>query len=404
MVTGVMLLLCLNALAEASSLRLVQLLFRHGDRTPSHTFPNDPYRYDWPEGVEMLTRLGMEQQYALGKYLRKRYDKLLPEDYKFNDTLVRSTDNDRTIQSALAQLYGLYPKTFAAKGGYPFTGVIPIHTVPKLYDQVMKMTSPCPKYKKLWKEVKASSIWKKIEIENHSFFAQLAAATGYFYVGLVRSFYVADVVNVWTCHNLSLPAWVTPDVIAKLDTMLGVKQYLRYLTPEMQRLRGGPLLGLMTQRMVAKITGSSLDRRRLLYGYSAHDSTLSAFLSVLGIFNRRKPPYTACVFVELHAKEGSLKLEDHFLRIYYRNDSDKEPILLTVPGCESDCPLSSFRSLIKDKVPADIQSECGLSESVLLASIWSKFSHLHSILVTFLVLLVTTTVVCYRRCYSSRQA
>lgn len=401
MATWALSLLHMIVVVEASSLRLLQLLYRHGDRTPSHTFPNDPYRYRWTEGMEMLTRLGMEQHYDFGKYLRKRYQNFLPEDYKFNDTLVRSTDNDRTILSAVAQLRGLYPKTYASKGAYPFTDLIPIHTVPKTYDQVMKMSSPCPVYKKLWLEMKKSSLWAKYEAENRIFFAELAAVSGYSYVGLMRSFYIGDVVNVWLCHNLTLPSWVTPDVIVKLESMLDLKQYLRYYTQEMQRLRGGPLLGLMTQRILAKISGTSLDQRRLLYSYSAHDSTLSAFLSVLGIFNRRKPPYVACVFVELHGVENSSKVDDHFLRFYYRNNTSQPPMLLTVPGCEADCPLGTFLTLIKDKVPADIDAACGLSK--LPNSINLLPSHSASIFATIFVCITTAGFAFYRR-YSKRRS
>lgn len=53
-------------LAEADvvnkeTLKLVQVIFRHGDRAPTNFYPNDPY-YDefnklWPQGFAQLTNV-----------------------------------------------------------------------------------------------------------------------------------------------------------------------------------------------------------------------------------------------------------------------------------------------------------------------------------------------------------
>lgn len=38
------------------TIRMVSVLFRHGDRTPTDSYPNDPYKnYRWPGGMGALT-------------------------------------------------------------------------------------------------------------------------------------------------------------------------------------------------------------------------------------------------------------------------------------------------------------------------------------------------------------
>lgn len=46
------------------------------------------------------------QLYRLGKYLRKRYNKLIGDKYSPNKLYVRSTDYDRTLMSGQANLAG----------------------------------------------------------------------------------------------------------------------------------------------------------------------------------------------------------------------------------------------------------------------------------------------------------
>lgn len=75
---------------------------------------------------------GIEKEFALGKWLRERYDGWLPEAYSADDVYVRSSDYDRTIVSADANLAGMYPPAGPEKRPQ----LIPVHTVPKPQDNV----------------------------------------------------------------------------------------------------------------------------------------------------------------------------------------------------------------------------------------------------------------------------
>ena len=86
-----------------TKLILVQVVFRHGDRTPANTYPNYPYNElmkNWEPygGLGQLTPRGMKQTWKYGTDLAKIYSKFLTAEYNHNLVFVRSTDYDRTIQ------------------------------------------------------------------------------------------------------------------------------------------------------------------------------------------------------------------------------------------------------------------------------------------------------------------
>ena len=74
----------------------------------------------------------------LGHWLRKRFDSILDKFPKASEIRVRSTDWDRTLNSAQANLAGLYYLEDASlryNVSLPYTPV-PVHTRPAKYDKV----------------------------------------------------------------------------------------------------------------------------------------------------------------------------------------------------------------------------------------------------------------------------
>uniref|UniRef100_A0A8C8VI00 acid phosphatase n=1 Tax=Pelusios castaneus TaxID=367368 RepID=A0A8C8VI00_9SAUR len=85
-------------------------VFRHGDQAPYESFPTDKRKENaWPQGSGQLTKLGIQRQYELGQYMRKRYAHFLNTLYNQFEIYVQSTDTDQTLMSAQASLAGLYP-------------------------------------------------------------------------------------------------------------------------------------------------------------------------------------------------------------------------------------------------------------------------------------------------------
>lgn len=54
--------------------------------------------------------------------------------------------------------------------------------------------------------------------------------------------------------------------------------------------------------------------------------------------------YASCVIVELYKTDKG----DLLVELYYRNQTDKDPFPLTVPGCATfSCPLQVFENVMK---------------------------------------------------------
>jgi len=159
--------------AELETLVQVQVIIRHGERVPEYPYPTDPYNNEtiWEEGWGQLTevikntpiqnssiadickylivlivfilfnvsndKVGKGQEYALGKYLRTRYQEFLSEKYVPKEIYVLSSEADRTIMSAELCLAGLYPTENGTLWNAELQWQpVPLHTIEAKQDNV----------------------------------------------------------------------------------------------------------------------------------------------------------------------------------------------------------------------------------------------------------------------------
>ena len=78
-----------------------------------------------------MTNIGKQQHYSLGQWIRNRYGgSLLDDNYSENQIYIRSSDVDRTHESAQANLAGIYPAQGKQVWNDNLLWVpIPVHTV-----------------------------------------------------------------------------------------------------------------------------------------------------------------------------------------------------------------------------------------------------------------------------------
>ncbi|XP_046327992.2 prostatic acid phosphatase-like [Haliotis rufescens] len=358
-------LVCSWAVCHAAppTLRLVNLVYRHGDRSPFMTYPNNPNAIEkyWPQGLGWLTMEGMKQHYSLGRFIRRRYSGFLSDKYLHTEITVESSDVDRCLMSAYSNLAGLYPPSGDQvwNNNIPWQP-IPVHTRPEPGDNMLAMEKPCKKYDQLQTVNFASNRVKQLVAGNMDFVRFLSSKSGYKPFTVQHVLPVADTLHCEKTHNITWPAWVNQPVYTKLRELQQIGYDLLF-SDNVGRLKGGPLLKKWIELAHLKVAYKSYSSKMNMF--SAHDSTVVAILSALKLYNNLIPPYTSTVFMELHETGAGV----FHVELYYRNVSstdpndDTQPHQLTIPGCTSQCPLAKFVSLTKDMVPTDWDAECAAS-------------------------------------------
>ncbi|KAJ6661966.1 hypothetical protein lerEdw1_012813 [Lerista edwardsae] len=320
-----------NATQSAPQAKMVMYsaIMRHGDRNPLGAYPNDLYKEDtWPEGYGQLTTFGMKQQFELGEYLRKRYRNFLSSEYhrKENENsrtalsysfsflfqiYVLSTDVDRTIMSAQANLAGLFPPTGKQIWNKEILWQpIPVHTLPIKNDRLL--TFPilnCTRFHTLLKEtMKTPKVGERVK-SYMKFLTELAGNSGYDVKTLLdltnsKLWNLHDAIHIQRERSLKLPTWATPQVEKELERILmfGVTAlFRRHKQKEKARLQGGVLVKDILEK-ITKAAQNTTQAKMIMY--SAHDTTLIALQTALDVFEKQMPRYAASYFFELYQENG----------------------------------------------------------------------------------------------------
>ncbi|KAL1465232.1 hypothetical protein WDU94_004819 [Cyamophila willieti] len=338
----------------------VSVLFRHGDRTPIKHYPTDPYKNAsyWPVGPGQLTNVGKMQHYELGQWFRARYQTFLGDTYSNEKVYVMSTDVDRTLMSADAMLAGLFP---------PFGGQvwdpqikwqpIPVHTTPEKLDKVLAMKKPCPQYDIEKNKYMASPEVQQFVAKYRPLFDYVSQHAGQPVETPTDLEYIHNTLFIEETNNLTLPEWTQPIYPEPMRTVASFSFGMPASTPALKRLKGGPLLDDIVRHMVAKSKDKL--KKKKLWVYSAHDTTVSNLLNTLNVFDLQCPPYASTVMIELHEDQ-----DEYYVNVVYKNSST--PYQLSIPGCNFDCRLDQFVSLTKPVTVSETQ--------------WEKECHAHHLL------------------------
>ncbi|NXE45201.1 PPAL phosphatase, partial [Casuarius casuarius] len=302
---------------------------------------------------------------------------------------IRSTDCDRTLMSAEANLAGLYPpdrqEMFNPNVSWQ---PIPVHTVPESGERLLKFPlAPCPRYEQLQNETRHSAEYTNKTKENLQFLQMVANETGIRDVSLESVWSVYDTLFCEQAHKMKLPLWVTPDVMTRLkqlkdfsfEFLFGIHHRI-----EKARLQGGVLLDHIRKNLTKAANVSAHQHLKLL-AYSAHDTTLVALQMALDVYNRIQAPYASCHIFELYQEDdGNFSVE-----MFFRNESGKEPFPLMLPGCQQKCPLHRFLQLTDPVVPQDWEQECQVASTVHDTELFVALAVCGSILFLLIILLLT---------------
>uniref|UniRef100_A0A914XP43 Uncharacterized protein n=1 Tax=Plectus sambesii TaxID=2011161 RepID=A0A914XP43_9BILA len=379
--------LSLALLSNGDELLFVQALWRHGDRAPANTYPKDLYQESaWPQGWGQLSAAGMEQCFNLGAQLRAMYSPhFISSIYNSNEVYVRSTDYDRALMSAMSVMAGLFPAGTAgvhypsasAVPNWPYHwSPIPIHALDFAGNHILNPFANCPRAAQLLANIQRSALYRKIALEKQPLFNFLTVNTG-MRVSLGSGIHtLQDALLIEKTNKMKNPDWLNETVSNEISNLTLIFHNFNFgllpeVMPEMIKFRGGSLLKTIISDMQVKLlclqnnpNASSACRahaRRKFYGYSAHDTTLTALLTTFDLYHlleKGLPGYAACILVELWKTKNGPQV-----KILYRSSFDVPflPITSLINGCppNSDyCPFTLFVRRSQKYMPTDIDVEC----------------------------------------------
>ncbi|XP_050418473.1 prostatic acid phosphatase [Patella vulgata] len=337
-------------------LKLVLALFRHGDRAPIQIYPKDENGEDkWPLGLGQLTEKGHHDAYNLGKYFWKRYGEQLKlkQVYKANspEFHIRSTSIDRAKLSAAYFLAGFY--NLVMDKAEEFITSVHIPFTPESQDQLLSMTG-CPKEEELRRNyLTNSSKFKKYNDGIKMLYPTISHMAGNRDdpVDMIKFGHIVDAVYCELKHNMSQPDVIKQNLKTLMEWFNSSRRYYGAPTPEIIRIKTGPLVSKMVKSIENKVTHpDSLDK---IFLYSAHDTNVISLLSGLGCFNDIQPPYSSAVILELR------KVDDmYYVHVLYHNDSNIDPHPCSIPGCDDKkCALSDFKREMKKVMMSTTERE-----------------------------------------------
>ncbi|KAH0950755.1 hypothetical protein HN011_003383 [Eciton burchellii] len=332
------------------------IVTRHGERAPVDTYPNDPHINDTmePYGWGQLTKEGRRNQYDQGLYLRKRYNDFLGIMYHPNIFHLQSTDVDRTKMSAMLLAAALWKPSEKQS----FKADLPWQPVTLSYqdrpeDTLMLVWNTCPRYTQLRSSVNDLPEVRKAHEDHKQLFDELTNYTGMPIKTIddVSSLYSTLVAEEQM--NITLPEWTKNYYPDKLIPLTLYELQLNTYNDEFRRLKGGPMLKKIIDDMIAKKESILQPKKRKMFMYVGHDSTIITLLDTMHIWYNQMPYYNIMTIIELHEDEHNWNVQ-----IFLKNTTVHEPYPMTIPGCTVACPLDKFIEILKPMIPEDWKEEC----------------------------------------------
>ncbi|KAK9829707.1 hypothetical protein WJX72_007452 [[Myrmecia] bisecta] len=365
--------------SDQDNLKLVQVVFRHGARTPLtknywegnqwesgsicgelpgalqlHLFnadgggPRPDSKHDREQASRVLpggctqgelTLLGQKQSRELGEWLRQRYVEqqgFLPPVYQARAVGGRTTNFRRTISTIQGVLTGLYPGTAAA---------IPIGTAGDAEELLFPNSKSCDRLGQLMTvatdalKVQASQDPKMQQLEDRVRQAMSIPADA-----PVRFTDLHDAMTTLAFHGKPLPKGMTPDLLAATEAeatkrMAALVAPFRNTSDEQQllRLSMGQLLQLIMERLDDAANGGPEAK---MYMYSGHDTTIMPLVVALGVPLTKWPKYVSHVIYELWERPAIGRQQpQHYVKVLY----NRQPLAIDGHKAGEAIPLETFK-------------------------------------------------------------
>ena len=373
----------INVKASEQSLQLqqVQVLFRHGARTPIKSkedygnflnldsvvwdkerfmkvLPHTSINYliksidgdDFVKPVSHLglyltggciggdlTTIGQQEAYDFGNWLFSEYitkHLLISPTYRSNDIYVRSTISKRAVLTAVGVMAGLYKKENLAES-------VIIHAAPTSSENMCPNFQGCAKLHERFVHY-----WKEIREGQEAINNTMGLKEGTRPFNFVE---ILDVIHQRHHHGLFVPEYLfqKEEEIEKhaMEVMLDI---LGNRNIDQLKNSIGSFVENICCRINEAITGRCKYKMIL---YSSHDTAVISFLICLGIFDGCWPGFVANVILELY--EG--KNGKRFIRVLHNRKS----VILDKESGEEFLPVEKFMKLVEKYRVVNWDEDCG---------------------------------------------
>lgn len=342
----------------------VQLITRHGARTPLHISPafsniwqcnyteikhydiGNPMNIHVSQGdsiflgdcqVGQLIQKGADAIRRLGDHLRHIYIdqmKFLPVKYRENIIKFRSTLTHRTLHSSMAFIKGLYPNS----------SLIKIEVSDKYIDPWRRSSQICPKLKEKIEEVRNSKEYLEMFKENISILEKAAKAIG------SKTKSAPDIVMAARCNSMDLHTDAAESLFDSAAILKAQQQKFLFMHPSVFPLMFSFPAGEIANAMIERYNGNSTLR---FIHWSAHDGNIFGFLGYFGVGSDRLPPYGSYILVELWKFKRS---HEFFVRIIFNGKTLKIPRF----GNVKFIPFDDFIAFINHQLP-NLRDDCNFT-------------------------------------------
>ncbi|KAL0132864.1 hypothetical protein PUN28_000524 [Cardiocondyla obscurior] len=180
----------------------------------------------------------------------------------------KTTDVDRTLMSAEANLAGLYPPVKNQIWDSLKWMPIPVHTTPEKFDNILKGSKHCPRYNYEVEKVLRSPEIEHMNKSNKKLYEYLTENSGDNINSFKKVEHLYDVLLIEQLYNKTLPQWTKSVFPDKLKPITIFSFMLESYNKILQRLKSGPLVKEMIDHMVKKAQ-NTLQPDRKLWIYSA---------------------------------------------------------------------------------------------------------------------------------------
>lgn len=357
---SVALVIILNALlitAVQPELKLVNVVFRHGDRTPDNNgremFPKDPYiNYSfYPTGLGQLTIEGKRREHRLGQILRFRYNDFLGSLYKPKLVVARSSDFERTKMSLQLVLAGLFPPISVQRWNSHLNWQpIPTSYMQRVDDNLI-LTDECPQYLNEYNRV---LILPEVQAKIYQFndlMSNLTKLTGKKMQTLFDLYFLYHTFVAESSLGLPLPEWAYDYFpYGPLFDAIVASYDISSSTPLLRRLFAGPLIRAMTDNMIA---AQNVNSDTKIYLYGGHETNIASLLQAFGVYEPHVPEYSSAIIMELQEIN-----QEFYVKLLYYQGIPTTIRELQIPGCDVLCPFDKYLDLIEDLIPSDDEMIC----------------------------------------------